>query len=288
MKRKLIVFAKVGAAVATLVLAFGYGVAVAEFEVFPFRLLKFVQKSNARFFGNADDGRELFKTLCAQCHGYDGSGAEGPSLIRPRLSRAPDDEALRDIIVNGIENGQMPPVRQTTLKEQNDLIAYVRALGRSAAPAAAGNVARGEQLYAQLRCATCHIFNGDGVAVGPELTRVASNRGPDYLRQALIDPAAALPMGTGEVSRGLPEFLIVRAVTNDGREIRGMRLNEDTFTIQLRDSENRFHTLEKVDLKELVKERHQSVMPSYKDQVTPAQLDDLVAYLSRPARSRNP
>jgi cytochrome c oxidase cbb3-type subunit III len=286
MKRKLLLLGKVGAVVTAFLLAFGYGVAVSEYEVFPFQLLKFVQKSNARFLGDADEGKRLFATLCAQCHGIDGSGAEGPSLVRQRLSRASDDEGLRQIIVNGIDNGQMPPVRQTTLKEQNDLIAYVRALGRSAAPAARGNVARGKELYGRLKCASCHIINGEGTAVGPELTRIASSRGPDYVRQALVDPEAALPTGTSDTSHGLPEFLPVRAVARDGTEIRGLRINEDTFTIQVRDSENRFHTMEKADLKELVKERKRSVMPSYKDQVTAAQLDDLVAYLSQPLGTR--
>ena len=83
-----------------------------------------MQRSNARFRGSSADGKVLFESLCARCHGVDGSGAYGPSLTRPTLTRAADDEALRTIIVYGIENGQMPPVRQTTRQEQNDLIAY--------------------------------------------------------------------------------------------------------------------------------------------------------------------
>lgn len=283
MRRKWLVAAWTAAVGAGLVLAFVYGIAVAYYEVFPFSLLKFVQKSNARFRGDSAEGKKLFGSLCSQCHGVDGSGAEGPSLIRPRLSRAADDEALRRIIVDGIENGRMPPVRQTTTKEQNDLIAYVRALGRTTPTEAKGNARRGREVYDRLGCSSCHIMNGDGTAVGPELTRIAQNRGQDYLRQALIDPASALPSGTTDVSRGFDEFLPVRLVTRGGREIRGMRVNEDTFTIQIRDTENQFHSFEKLDLLELEQSPRESLMPSLKGRITEPEIDDLVAYLSDPA-----
>jgi hypothetical protein len=69
-------------------------------------------------------------------------------------------------------------------------------------------------------------------------------------------------------------------VTRDGREIRGMRLNEDTFSIQLRDVKNRFYSFAKSDLREFDKQPGASLMPSYKDELTPAQVDDVVAYLS--------
>jgi cytochrome c oxidase cbb3-type subunit III len=182
-------------------------------------------------------------------------------------------------VINGIENGGMPPVRQTTEKEQNDLIAYVRALGRATTAPPKGNVRRGKDLYVNRECPTCHIINGDGAGVGPDLTFVAQSHGPEYLRQALVDPGAALPRGTSDVSNGFAEFLPVHVVTRDGKETRGMRINEDTFTIQLRDADNHLHSFDKSDLVEFKKELNQSAMPSYR-QLTASQLDDLIAYLS--------
>ena len=70
------------------------------------------------------------------------------------------------------------------------------------------------------------------------------------------------------------------AVTKDGRRITGIRLNESTFSIQLRDLTDRFHPFLKSELAELRKEKGQSPMPGYKDLLTPAEVDDLVAYMA--------
>jgi len=86
----------------------------------------------------------------------------------------------------------------------------------------------------------------------------------------LIDPGASVPEA----------FLVVSIVTRDGRRFRGMRLNEDSFTIQLRDATNAFHSFRKLDLAELKKESGVSTMPSYGDVLSSAELDDLVAYLA--------
>jgi putative heme-binding domain-containing protein len=281
MKQRLWFLLKWVAVGASVVVAFAYGFAAGHFELFPFNLIKRTQSSTARYLGNADRGKKLFQDLCASCHGYDGSGGDGPGLNQAHLRRAADDEALRDVIVNGIENGGMPPVRQTSATEQNDLIAYVRTLGRATSVVTAGNADRGRELYHNLHCSGCHIINGQGNGIGPELTQIARSRGPDHLRKALTDPGTELPRGIGENSRGFIEFLPVRIVTLDGREIRGMRVNEDTFTIQLRDARNALQSFAKSELRELKKEPGQSEMPSYRDDLTAAQLDDLVAYLSR-------
>jgi cytochrome c1 len=58
-----------------------------------------------------------------------------------------------------------------------------------------------------------------------------------------------------------------------------VRVNEDSFTIQLRDYEDRFHSLRKNELKDLKKEFGVSTMPSYKT-LAAAELDDLIAYLA--------
>jgi len=65
-----------------------------------------------------------------------------------------------------------------------------------------------------------------------------------------------------------------------GREVRGVRINEDPFTIQLRDTTNQFHSYRKSDLKQLDKEFGKSLMPSFRGRITDAELNDLVAYLS--------
>ena len=138
----------------------------------------------------------LFGHLCVTCHGFDGAGGAGPPLNRAKLVNAPDDAALRAIITDGIPNRGMPRVRRTLDSELRALVAYVRSLGRTARPATRGNAQKGSELYAKLNCAACHIVKGQGGSWGPSSPRSASMRGPQYLRQAIVEPAAALPNST--------------------------------------------------------------------------------------------
>jgi mono/diheme cytochrome c family protein len=76
----------------------------------------------------------------------------------------------------------------------------------------------------------------------------------------------------------LPINRFVRAVTRDGKAITGRRLNEDTYTVQLIDANERLVSLVKAELREYTVLKT-SAMPSYKDKLTAGELDDVVAYL---------
>ena len=228
------------------------------------------------------EGKKLFGGLCVTCHGFDGAGGAGPPLNRPRLLSAPDDASLRNIIAEGIPNRGMPRVRRVTDDEMRQLVAYVRSIGKIARPAVRGDAARGGQLYAKLGCAGCHIVNGAGGSLGPELTSIGWIRGPEYLRQSVLEPAARLPQGNLPIpARGYNEFLPVTVVMKDGAEVRGIRLNEDVFTIQIRDLTGKFHSVRKGDAAVIRKEIGASLMPSYANRLAGGEIDDLVAYLSR-------
>jgi hypothetical protein len=74
-------------------------------------------------------------------------------------------------------------------------------------------------------------------------------------------------------------FLVIRVVTGEGTSITGIRLNEDTFTIQLRDYSDRIWSFDKSSLRELHKDWGKSPMPSYRGTFTGTELQDLIAYL---------
>jgi putative heme-binding domain-containing protein len=125
------------------------------------------------------------------------------------------------------------------------------------------------------------VVAGEGGTLGPELTNIGPRRSPDYLRQSILDPGAVLPRGTMLIpGRGFNEFLPVRVVTRDGHEVRGIRINEDSFTIQIRDAGNQFYSFRKADLQELEKQFGKSLMPEYKGRFSDSEVGDLVAYLS--------
>jgi putative heme-binding domain-containing protein len=215
-------------------------------------------------------GKLLFVGHCAVCHGIEATGGRGPALNQPKLRRAADDRALFQIIKNGIDGTEMPDAWQMNEHEIWDVAGYVRSLSRAQAAKLAGDPAKGKKLYESKACASCHIIQGIGGSLGPELTYVGASRSAAYLREALLDPGASAPEG----------FVVVTVVARDGRSVRGIRVNEDSFTIQLRDAANQFHSFRKLDLGEFKKEFGASLMPSYRGVLNDSEIEDLVAYLA--------
>ena len=78
----------------------------------------------------------------------------------------------------------------------------------------------------------------------------------------------------------------MRIVTKNGQRLTGVRVNEDTFSIQLRDSSDRVHSFFKSDLTELHKDWGKSPMPSYREVFSNAELEDVVAFLVSLGRER--
>ena len=104
---------------------------------------------------------------------------------------------------------------------------------------------RGRAVYARLDCASCHIVNGQGGGFGPELTKIGQRRAPSWIRQAIVNPGALKSKGTqGILQGGFTEYLPVSVVERNGSEVRGVRVNEDSFTIQLRDAQGNIVTAE--------------------------------------------
>ena len=70
----------------------------------------------------------------------------------------------------------------------------------------------------------------------------------------------------------------VRVVLSDGTELNGRRLNEDTYTIQLIDQDERLRSLEKEALRELTA-LATSPMPPATDTLDEQEVADVLAYL---------
>lgn len=215
-------------------------------------------------------GKKLFEAHCAPCHGIDGSGGRGPNLAVQKLKRAGDDTAFAALIQEGIPGTAMDGAWQLSDSEVARIVAYVRSLGQTSSTLAPGDPVRGRALYDKLGCAGCHIVNGEGRGFGPELSSIGGARSLSYLKESIESPAATVPEG----------FVVITARTRDGIAIRGVRVNEDTFTIQIKDAANRYQSFRKAELTEFQLQKSESLMPSYRGKLSPAELQDLVAYLS--------
>jgi putative heme-binding domain-containing protein len=111
------------------------------------------------------------------------------------------------------------------------------------------------------------------MGIGPELTYVGEQRGLDYLRQSLTDPAA-----TQSQTGGYQNYLTVR-VKSKQTEVEGLRINEDAFTVQVRDISGTIHSFRKDELTEFEKVFAHSLMPEYSAAFSDDDIDDLISYM---------
>jgi putative heme-binding domain-containing protein len=161
---------------------------------------------------------------------------------------------------------------------------FVRKLGRRPVEKVPGDPERGRTLYfGKAACQTCHTIGGEGGTLGNDLTDIGLRRGAAYLRDSLTDPEASLPKSTSPYREDISlaqNFVQVRLLTRAGQEYAGARVNEDTFSIQIRDVTGRIFSFWKDELSQLHKEWGRSPMPSYREALLPPELDDLVAFLT--------
>jgi putative heme-binding domain-containing protein len=193
----------------------------------------------------------------------------GTDLRRGQFRRSVTDEDLARVIATGIPDAGMPGFKFQP-SEVDGLVAFIRAgfdLGGTAVRV--GHVGRGQAIFeGKGGCAACHRVNEKGPRMAPELTDIGAIRTPAALQRSLLDPTSAM----------LPINRPVRIVTRDGRTVRGRRLNEDTYTIQLMDEEERLVSLFKADLREYELAKV-SPMPSMAGVLTADEQADVLAYL---------
>ena len=197
---------------------------------------------------------------------------DGPPLVWP------DDDTLISVIVGGIPGTGMPGSRQLRGNDGAHVAAYVRSLGQLPPESMPGDPVAGAQVYNQSNCASCHILNGIGTGIGPELTGVGARRNAEYLRLSVTNPAADQPRLVDRFRGSLNAFLTVRVVSERGT-YEGMRINEDSFTVQMRDLAGEVYSFRKQDLISYEKDFGHSLMPGYDTVLNTTQVDDVVSYL---------
>lgn len=216
-------------------------------------------------------GEKLFQNHCALCHGPKGEGGRGPMLAQAKLSRAPDDAMLLKVIENGIRGTEMPGADSMSDREMRQTAAYVRSLGKLSAKPVPGNPTRGAEIYrGKGGCVTCHSIQGEGGISGPDLAAIGGRRSAAYLRESLVDPQATVPEG----------YLLMTVATKNGQKVTGVRVDEDSFSVQVRDDAGRSYSFWKHEISQIDRQRGKSPMPSYKGQLLDDELTDLVAYLA--------
>ncbi len=214
-------------------------------------------------------GEKVFNSTCTACHGSGASGGRGPALNTGTFSHGSGDYDLYQTIRSGVPGTQMPSFARLPSDDVWRVVTYIKSLsgGSTASAALPGDAARGEALFfAAGNCTSCHEMNGRGASFAADLSDegtkapAAIKNGVLHKPQRRFGPA--------------PHFADV--TMNDGSHRSGFVVAEDSFAIAL-NADGKFVTLDKKEVQAIAT---RDAMP--RDlQLTPAQVDDLVAYLAR-------
>ena len=223
--------------------------------------------------GNAQavsNGAAMFRNRCAGCHGPDARGYLGPDLTGFWAAGGADDRMF-DIVRRGVPGTEMTAADPQRVADKDiwQTLAYVRTLAAVPAAVPMGDAANGERIF-RAQCSSCHRVDGRGGQLGPDLSRIGSARPRTGLLSKL--------RGSSDFVR--PGYEPVILVTRDGDRIRGVRKNEDEFSIQIMDARERLQGYLKANLSEVTVDK-QSLMPVYgPDRLNDRDADDLLRYLT--------
>ncbi len=149
------------------------------------------------------------------------------------------------------------------------MVAFVKTLAGSSAPeSVVGDPQAGRYVYQQNGCSQCHTVGVEGGIAGPDLTGIGAKRAARHLRQSIVNPNADIPL----------DYRSVVVTTLAGNKITGIHLNEDEYSIHLRDSNGKLLSYRKSELKEIRLPR-ESLMPAYAA-LAETDLSNLVSYLA--------
>jgi len=233
-------------------------------------------------------GEFQFRSNCAFCHGLGArGGGRGPDLTRARKRHGNADADLFRTINEGVPGTAMPPNGATqqgvgmTETEIWQVIAYIRSVQVKAPAQPLGDAAHGKALFfGDAACYTCHMVEGKGGRLGPDLTTTGSARATDYLVDSVRNPSRRLAQGISEAMKEFSqEYETVKVETADGHKFAGVVLNEDHFTLQMIDLREQLHVFEKDKLRSYEKSR-ESLMPAYDPKLlSDKDLQDIIAFL---------
>ena len=130
-------------------------------------------------------------------------------------------------------------------------------------------VGRGKEVYTA-NCAVCHIFNGEGGKVGPDLTGIASRDRSDILLE-ILDPNRSVEAN----------YRMWSVTTKDGQTFSGRLDAETQTTVEILDTTAQKHVIQRKDIASLDASQL-SIMPAGFESLPTQDLRALIEYLAQP------
>ena len=134
-----------------------------------------------------------------------------------------------------------------------------------------GDSANGQIVFTTIgRCATCHIVNGNGKEVGPNLSEIGAKLSRDALYESILFPSAG-------ISHGFEQYTLV---LRNGNVVSGLLVSRTADSVALKGIDAIIRTYSTSDVED-IKESSVSLMPAdLQKSLTVDQLIDVVEYLA--------
>jgi putative heme-binding domain-containing protein len=144
---------------------------------------------------------------------------------------------------------------------------YARIAAASAA--GGGDPGNGEEMFVET-CSDCHVLNGEGGDIGPDLTGI-SERGLKFISESILRPAK-------KITEGYETYLVV--TKEEGRRHAGLKTRETATEVDITKSSGEVVTIAKSDIQTLELDEGASVMPDdLTEMLTVKDYQDVLAFM---------
>jgi cytochrome c oxidase cbb3-type subunit III len=218
------------------------------------------------------DGKNLFETACAVCHGLDGAGGEhAPTIGRGSAAKSKSDSELARILRDGIPSKGMPPFNSLGDLKLQSILDYLRFLqAKNETRSEAGNPVHGQQIFfGKGGCANCHAMHGEGHFLSTDLSDFAYDHDANDIRVVIANPQ----------EQEVPPQTLVRVMNNSGQQSAGVIRSESNSSLQIQDADGQFHLFMKHDLLSVERSPAPSMPGDYRNKLSAVEIEDLVSYI---------
>ncbi|KAA6439141.1 c-type cytochrome [Dyadobacter flavalbus] len=140
---------------------------------------------------------------------------------------------------------------------------------------------RGKMIFSAVLCSRCHMIQGEGSDVGPDLTQLGTRFSAKDVLESIILPDKTVS----------DQYASVAYTLKDGQSVVGRQINEDANFYHIAQNPFDSKTIRKISKKDVVSTKLSPVsimLPGLINGLNPDELRDLVAYLMSGGNKQNP